>query len=213
MLQFDPITHTYTVDGVRKISVTQVFDRVGVRNASDQPLLSIGGGEFCNSDRARTFGIEMHAICGYTINGIKCEYDPVFAPWVIGLNKFLDDYDLRKRIENRYTAKIYIAEKPLYSKLYGYCGTPDWFMAFNDFILLVDWKTCTALNQKMKYQVAAYAQLIKENYGLMRNNIPMVIVGLHENGYEPMQILALDQNTNFNKFLSLLNVYKTFAKE
>jgi len=211
VLLFDPITHTYTVDGVKKISVTQVFNRVATRSNDKDDFQSVSGSEFYRFDESRDFGNEFHKVAGFTVSDVSCSYDPVMQPWVNGLNKFLTEKELMDFITERNFADIYDVEKPLYSKKYDYVGTLDWFFSNIGTALLIDWKTGTIMPKLARYQTAAYLELIKENYGL-RSNAYRWTVRIFENGYELEIRKPSDQQSDFNKFLSLLNVYKSFSK-
>lgn len=216
MLHFDPDKHLYTVDNKVVPSVTQIPSRIAVRSNEDAPWRSVSGSEFMgNYEVATRFGVEFHKIPAFIIQGKECNYDPAFQPWVNGLNKFLDDHNLREVIKIRELAFCYLVEKPLYSKIYGYAGTIDWFfiLEMQLYCLLLDWKTATKISELSRMQTAAYEQLIKENYKIGNRVLPRWTVRIFENDYEIDKREGRKHGSDFNRFLSLLNVYKTYSKE
>jgi len=216
MLTFDPKTHIYRWENKIVPSVTQVPSRVGVRSNEESPWCSVSGSEFMgNYETATRFGTEFHKIPAHIIQGIECKYDPAFQPWVNGLYKFLEDHNLREVIKKRHLALYYLVEKPLYSKIYGYAGTLDWFFILDLelYCLLLDWKTSTKISELTRMQTAALEQLIKENYKIGNRLLPRWTVRIFENGYELDKREGRKHKIDFNRFLSLLNVYKTYSKE
>lgn len=216
MLTFDEATHIYRWNNQIVPSVTQIPNRVAVRNGDDDEWHSVSGSEHMGRyENARLFGTEFHKIAAYRVQGIDCKYDLAFQPWVNGLNKFLDEHNLNEVIKNRHLASCYLVEKPLYSKIYGYAGTLDWFFILNTqlYCLLLDWKTSTKISDLSRMQTAALEQLIKENYQTGNRILPRWTVRIFENDYETDKREGRKHKMDFNRFLSLLNTYKTFSKE
>ena len=202
MLNFDLDKHIYTVDNKEVVSVTQVFDRVAVRDSGEEQWHSVSGSEFMGKyDTAARYGNAFHEVAKYIVQGIECTYDSALEPDVISLKKFLREY------------KIYpvIVEKPLYSKLYGYAGTEDVYGEWDSLPIVVDWKTATSFNKHWREQTAAYAQLLKEHIDI-KKKLHRWTVRFKQNGEMPEIDRRYNHPQDWNKFLSLLNVYKTYSK-
>lgn len=208
MLHFDPDTHLYTVDNKEIVSVTQVFDRVAVRSDKDAPQWrSVSGSEFMgNYEVAARYGNAFHDVAKYTVQGIDCTYDPALEPDIVSLKLFLREYNIFPEI----------VEQPLYSKLYEFAGTPDMYSHINlsgpMVPIIIDWKTATAFNEHWREQTAAYAQLIKEEIGI-RRKIHRWTVQFKQDGKMPKIDRRYNHPQDWNRFLSLLNVYKTYSKD
>ena len=219
MLKFNEQDHKYTWNGNTVLSVTQILSSIGVRRSEDNFWNSISGSEFIKDDRTAAFGTEFHSIAEYTLKDCLGVYDPAFEPWKIGLSKFFADHpelvtyafvaNKELKTVEGWDSNQFI-EMPLYSRR-GYAGTPDW-LAINEkdgSIWLIDWKTSTQKQDHWRLQMAAYALLIKENFGI-RKKINRMSVRVFENDYEP--ILYKNIAADDNLFLSILNVFKNFSK-
>jgi hypothetical protein len=57
-------------------------------------------------------------------------------------------------------------ERQLISEKHRYGGTPDAFGTINNQPVLLDWKSSNAIYSDYLLQLAAYAELIRENYGI-----------------------------------------------
>jgi len=203
MLTFDPETHIYRWENKIVVSVTQVPNRVAVRNGEDEEWRSVSGGEFMgNYERARRYGNAFHDVAKYIVQGIDCTYDSALEPDVISLKMFLRKYKIFPRL----------VEKLLYSKLYGFAGTLDLYGDLNSQPIILDWKTATSFCEHWRGQTAAYAQLIKEETGI-RKKLHRWSVRFKQNGEMPEIDKRHNHPQDWNRFLSLLNVYKTYSKE
>ena len=223
MLEFNPHKHEYKADGVVLPGANEVLNCVGVRSKCDMCLdgtidgvpcdqcrgtgytsyNSIAGGKFARDATASRFGKEFHKIARYTLECKECTYDPAFKPYVVGLNKFLI---------NKGITPILI-EQPLHHPIFGYAGTPDLFGYYytkkprDKIFILTDWKTSVA---KMKFWediMAAYEELIKFNLKI-KKKIHKLSVIIKPNKYTPIEY----KSGGFNKFLSILNIYKGYRK-
>jgi hypothetical protein len=208
MLAYDDKKHTYTVDGIVKPSVTQILSNVGTRReGSDgkKHWSPIGFDDrfFDDSGNASKFGQHFHMVAHWFALETDCEYDPKMEPWVKGLKKFFHDY--RKKFAD---IKKHIVEMPMYSKAYGFTGTPDWYFETTNDRYLIDWKTGVLNKTYSRLQTAAYGKLINEYFGFSRNPIRITV-----------QVIAHDYQVDirkynpedWNQFLSLLNVWKMGA--
>lgn len=211
MLKYVDSTHTYTWKDKVVPSVTQVLSRVAVRSDEGSHWNSISGSEFISDQVASDFGTAFHEVAKYSLQGIDCSYDPILQPWVNGLNKFLDRMDIDPLLDCQ--QNFCVVEEPLYSEKYGYAGTDDLFLPNNKkrtVPLLIDWKTSTQFQHHWRMQTAAYEQLIREEYGI-RKRMDRLCVRIYEDGYE-VKNYKKSWATDWNDFLSILNVYKKFSK-
>jgi hypothetical protein len=209
MLTFDEETHIYRWENKIVPSVTQVPNRVAVRNGEDGEWRSVSGSEYMgNYEVARRYGNAFHKAASYTVSDTPCKYDPALEPDIISLKMFLAKYKIFPEI----------VEQPLYSKFYGYAGSPDLYghISFDKpkitLPILLEWKTATSFNEHWRGQTAAYAQLIKEETGIKRKPHRWS-VRFKQDGKMPEIDKRHNHPQDFNRFLSLLNVYKTYSKE
>jgi hypothetical protein len=208
MLLFDEEKHIYTVNNKVVPSVTQIFSCIGIRRDEESPWLSVGGSEFMKDKTAALYGTEFHKIPPYFLLKQKCIYDKAFEPDVISLKLFLEKHKI--------TAGL--IEQHFYSKIYGYAGTVDLYghIQFErpriSLPIIIDWSTSTGSIELKRLQTAAYGQLIKENLELRR--IPhRWTVRFRQDGKMPEIDKRHNHPQDWNRFLSLLNVYKTYSKE
>jgi len=201
LLEFEELTHTYKYNGKIVPSVTQVMSRVGVRDNDEAPFNPVSGGFFVKGDTASNFGKALHTIAEAMMLGKTVTYDPQMKPWVKGVDKFMADYNKDITVEETETMH--------YSKIYGYCGTWDLGGLFKKLPLMLDWKSSVSMPKTAKIQTAAYEKLRMEKLGIRKIGHRFA-VRIFENGYEVEK--RFNQKTDFNKFLSLLNVLKAFGK-
>lgn len=196
--------HVYSYDGKVVPGVTNILQCVGVRKDVDSPWISMAGGDFMMDEVASAFGTEFHNIAAYILEDTPIDYDPAFEPWVKGLKKFLDKYELIPQL----------IEEGLYSNKYGYAGTLDVYAeiylpkANHPHPIIIDWKTSTTLPKHARKQTAAYSQLVKENLGISRRPYRWTVQILPDD-------YKIDKRQNqpqdWNRFLSNLNTYKEAA--
>ena len=82
-ISFDPVTHTYTIDGVEVPSVTTVCRFLAYDQKSDKPWLARVA-----ADR----GTRVHAACAAIDYGIDPEETPDIAGYLKAYRRFLKDY-------------------------------------------------------------------------------------------------------------------------
>ena len=82
-ISFDPVTHTYTIDGVEVPSVTTVCRFLSYDQKSDKPWLARVA-----ADR----GTRVHAACAAIDYGIDPEETPDIAGYLKAYRRFLKDY-------------------------------------------------------------------------------------------------------------------------
>ena len=104
---FDAATHTYTVDEVRKKSVTEIIS----------PLVDFSMVPESALEFARDRGTNVHKACELTDLGVLDfeTLDERLQGYVMGWQKFMMEF----------MPTWDHIELPLYSEFYGFCGTPD----------------------------------------------------------------------------------------
>ncbi len=206
-LTFNPENHEYCVDGIVKPSVTHILSNVGTRReGSDgkKHWSPIGFDDrfFDESGNASKFGEHFHFVARCKVSEVDVEYDPRMRPWVRGLEKFLHDY---RKTFSGITRQL--VEVPMYSKKYGYAGTPDWYFETVRENFNIDWKT-GIFQKSSRIQTAGYGNLEMELFGYKKMPRRMVIQIL------PDDYKVDDRKRNpedWNNFLSLLNTWKMAA--
>ena len=222
MLEFNPLNHTYKVDGILYPGANEILNGVGVRSKCDMchegtidgipcdqcrgtgytSYNSIAGGKFARDATASRFGKEFHKIARYTLECKECTYDKAFDPYVVGLNKFLQKYCIIPQL----------IEQQLHHPLFKFAGTPDLFGHYihkkphDKIFVLVDWKTSVAAQKHWALISAAYAEMIKYNLQI-KKKIHRLSVIIKPYDYK---VIEHKDTGDFNKFLSILNIYKGF---
>lgn len=137
MISFDEASHTYRVGGLVKPSVTQVLDFMGRVSP------------FCKSNKAASFGTEIHSLLEHLDRGGLIEDD------------LPDDH-----LECLAQYKLYLRdidptftdiEAVMYDEEFQVCGTVDRAGANPDFIM--DIKTGSSIPESARLQTAAYARM------------------------------------------------------
>jgi hypothetical protein len=140
VFEFDAETHRYRLNGVTLPGITQTLDLTGFVDKK----------HFTEESRRR--GKDIHLACLYLTEG-RLDWNtlaPEYRPRVEAFAQFLAD----KR------PAVILAEKPLYSKIYSFAGTPD-FLFDMDGPTLVDVKTGRG-GLAAKLQTAGQAVLVTE---------------------------------------------------
>lgn len=146
-MEFDPETHTYFVDGVETVSVTQVLKLAGF--VDDTWFTEFG----------RWRGSAVHKATHYFDEGDidRRTLDPVVKPFVADWKSF--------REQTGFTPTL--IEQPAYDSMYGFCGTPDrrgYFMGgkAEDSNVLIDIKTYPSgqIPWWVRLQLAGYGRLL-----------------------------------------------------
>ncbi len=135
---FDPVEHTYKLDGVRLPSVTQVIDSAG----------RIGGKKFFSefySERGRAIheAIRLDILDDLVFDSLHPEVKPFFDRWL----EFKRDSNFKPFPD--------YCERPTYHPAYLYAGTPDLVGVINHRITVIDIKNGEC--PTARYQLAAYA--------------------------------------------------------
>jgi hypothetical protein len=199
-LEFNPDNHEYKFDGVVKPSVTQILNSVDIPDLSGIPENVLD--EAMVRGKAVHFATEIFDLGEYEKYDIDDMCLKCCRQWEFLRNTILKKHDLKIGLLNQ------AIEEPIYSKEYGYCGTPDrcYYDYNNRIAVIIDIKTGITAKQA-RPQTAAYAQLMKENCGVNFKNIFRYSAHL----FFDKDTGRLEEHKNkcdFNIFLSALNIYK-----
>jgi len=146
--RFDQETHTYTLNGRRLPSVTEIIACLHDGYASIPPAVL---------EHARQRGTAVHAAIQYhgdgdlAVDTLDLEIVPYFESWL----KFLADTGFR--VEG--------AEQPLYSRTFMYAGTPDLWGSIGADLWLPDIKATSLILPHVSIQTAGYQRLLQELTG------------------------------------------------
>jgi hypothetical protein len=219
MLLLDQETHRYTLDGNLVPGVNEILACVGRRKYNPDLVpdgvdpytkwQSISGMEFFEDKNAAEFGTILHDTIAMKLRGEAVEFDPQLSPWLKAWRRW--------RRSHNYWETVLFRNKPmiecsLYSRLYGYAGTLDWVAVHNGSMAVVDWKAWeNVVPEGEVVKAVAYAQLLRENMG---SGVwpQVIIVRLQKDGKPDEQAVSSSEVKRlFNRFLSVLNVYRISA--
>lgn len=194
MLTFKPDTHEYFWDGIKKPGVSDIIDSAGLSDFWKVPKYIL--------DKAAYLGKCVHEACHYLdTNTLDWEtLDELLVPYVHAWRQFKED----TRFEIRHS------EVKLYSKKYGFAGTPDRIGLIDGKEVLPDIKT--GINTIAHgVQTAAYEQLCKENLIIESRRMLRMTVRLNENG--TYSIKPHKDRADFAVFKNALEIYKFKNKQ
>jgi hypothetical protein len=143
LLDFEPQTHTYRVDGIVVPSVTQLLDDAGL--TPDYKFISR---DVLAHARAR--GLHVDACCDLLDEGDLdwSSVHPEAVPYVEGWARFCADYSYEPAA----------GQVPLYHPQYGYAGTADSIGTLNGSWVVVERKATMRMAPTYGLQTAGYAQ-------------------------------------------------------
>ena len=101
--------------------------------------------------------------------------------------------------------KVKGVEMQMVSEEYKYGGTCDLFAEVDGVLTLIDWKTGSGIFKTMGFQLSAYANLIKENFGVLPKT--MMIVRIPRSDDEEFEVKSFDFEKNWEIFKRLLEIY------
>jgi hypothetical protein len=114
-------------------------------------------------DDAAEVGTVAHAFIMEYLTNQNSTFDAAeYAPNVLERAKACVEKFKNWQAEHS-TFKLILAEQQLVSEGYKFGGTIDCLASLNDKLVLIDFKTGNAIYDEMRYQLAAYMQLLKEN--------------------------------------------------
>ncbi len=189
-LQFDAASHTYTVDGEDKPSITKFIEACGL---VDYSMLSQEDLAFYQ-DR----GTALHNATWYSDEGdLNADtMDPEVKPRLQAWLKFRRDLPFR----------TLLIEKRMYDPIYGFAGTPDRVVEFPDGRRgVIELKT-GAIQKAAALQTAAQVKLVREKN---ETTLRRLAVHLKADGeYSCREFHTRDYMADLSVFLSALSVYK-----
>lgn len=155
----------YYVDGEKVPGVTTVLGRFKESGGLIHWAWKLGteGKDYKQvRDDAADAGTLAHELIDTYINGgtVTLEGDSDLV------RQALSAFQAYQNWENSTGIKIDWTERQLVSKVHKFGGTPDAFGTLDNKPILLDWKTSNAVYSDYLLQLAAYALLIEENYGI-----------------------------------------------
>lgn len=189
-VEFDALTHTYLVGGIRKPSVTEVLGKVGARVTipadEENPERTFWRSFFdysflaeSDADIAKARGRWVADLIAWRLKQKPWRLGEVLMPIITSVRRdrleqtecyygiigsaWLPYYDCFERWwSGRRDLKTIFVEKPLYDPAMDCCGTLDWFGTMDGKYTIIDWKTGIA-SEDTRYQTAAYEMLIRSS--------------------------------------------------
>lgn len=150
MLDFDPTSHSFTLDGLPIPNVTRVL----------APLQDMNPG-YAFLEQARRRGTAVHAMTEQyddarrRLELWKPDDDPmaeVVAPYLDAWAKFLDDTGF----------EVHAIEEQVFSRRHRYAGILDRLGVLNGRRVVIDIKATAAISPVMGIQLAAYQAAVNE---------------------------------------------------
>jgi hypothetical protein len=181
--------HTYTLDGQRLPSVTDVLGLL--HNFDSIPWAVL--------ENARQRGERVHAAINAYNRGVEDVADELARPFVQQWAQFLEDTG----------AVVIQSEQPLYHKTLRYAGTPDCVLSWKgDRLLLPDVKATWEVPPTVGAQTAAYAEAYK-SLQTRRVRLDRACVHLTADSYK---LHPRNDSADWSLFVSTLNVYRFLEK-
>jgi len=175
MIYFDEATHTYTVDGQRLPSVTEICRFLSYDRKSDKPWLA---------QQAADRGTRIHEACVLLDYGEDPEDDPEIAGYLTAYRRFLHDYK----------PEWQGIETMLGSKSLGYAGTCDRYGIINGRRVVLDIKTGASVNKvSVASQLDGYASLLWAKRGWCADSLFCLLLrkdGVYVLGEMPKELSA-----------------------
>lgn len=189
-LTFDADTHRYQLNGVSLPSVTQV---IGYLNDFSQvPPETL--------ERACHFGTAVHKATElYDLGTLDVDsLDPALVPYLDAWKKFLADTGFINEF----------VEEKVFSKKYGYAGTVDRIGILQRHRSIIDIKSMSSISNShsISVQTAGYEQAFSEMWDENKQSFRRYALQLKGNGN--YNLVPYNDMTDFNVFLSCLNIYK-----
>jgi len=187
-LQFDPLTHTYTMDGEVLPSVTEIIRPLQDYAAIPERVLEYAR----QKGEAIHLAVQLHHEGDLDIGSLDPAIVPRFDAWL----KFVEDK----------APRICGFERPLYSRIYRYAGTPDLWCLMDGVLWLLDIKP-NSLCKWYPIQLAAYQQLLRETGLSKEGQAKRATLQLKDDGtYKLTPYDRAQDAADMGVFLSLLSI-------
>lgn len=147
-LVFEPVTHTYTVNGQPVPCISDVLAVYGPEaDESSEQAQAV--------EQAAERGTICHAILEQAVHGFfDDEYPDAYEGYVQAIRLFLAEHRIQP----------IAAELPLYSERLGLAGTPDLLAMFDGQTALLDYKFVAQIAKtKVKAQLNGYRAIYEDN--------------------------------------------------
>jgi hypothetical protein len=192
-IDFDPATHTYTVNGNVIPSVTQVISRMCLSRFSEMQVAC---------EEAAIFGTYVHEVTALYDEGVLNEegLTPEGRFCLDSWAQFKSLYD---------TDPQPLREAILYSSVWQYAGTVDWvgFLHQGDKkrrrLAVVDIKT-GSYDPSVCLQLAGYADLYADNYG----GSPALLAVYLDKAGGPPKVMEFDRVRSRQLWQAALTLYR-----
>lgn len=171
MLTFDEATHTYTLDGIRLPSVTEVTRFCAYDYKSDRPWLA---------EAAASRGTAVHEACALIDYGEEPEETPEIAGYLKAYRRFLADYK----------PEWELIEHPIGSLDVGFAGTLDRFGTIDGEPSILDIKTGQLHGAALSAQLTAYSELLQTETFLLPPEPDLYALKLSNDGTYTLKRIA-----------------------
>jgi len=198
MLEFDEVTHTYTLDGARIPSVTQIL-REWIELSHG--FVNRRTGAFVSREiflTAQDFGEAIHKAGYLILTGKGVDYGqlaPELLPALTSLNDWIEESGLQ----------VELCEQPMASQRYRYAGRPDIIGKIRAYRekCLIDLKSGN--HEMAGAQTSAYEWLYRENQGY-RGKLLRFALNIPKDG-GMCQLIACKGQDDWPYFLSKLSCW------
>lgn len=202
MLTFDADKHIYYWHGHTVPSVTQIIGAWLPVKGSDFYFNTFTGAIIYADkfEAAGEVGSAIHKACGYIASGQGVDLEAIDPDLIPPLEQFSKWWDAFK-------VKPILVERPMYSKKYGFAGTPDIICELSqdkNIVAVVDIKT-GLVNDMAGVQTSGYEILAREDLKI-RKIIKRYELILPRDGSQ-YKFKQLTDKDDFTFFLSRLNQY------
>ena len=179
-IQFDEITHTYTVGGSKYPSVTQIINDI---IPYQYPI----------ADWYLQRGAAVHACAAMIANGVEFDYDDRIAGQVAAIYKFFKEVN----------PKAISAEGMVYSETYRFAGRYDLIAKIQDKWVFVDYKANIDI-ERIGLQLGGYSMAqVPSEINIVNHGVG---VAIKEDGNYSMTKI-IDLKNYRREFLSLRAAY------
>lgn len=212
MLEFEPTTHTYKLDGVDIPSVSEIL-RFCYREVYEEPDKFL-------MDQAADRGTRVHAAAQELDTKGCADADPDIVQYVSAYVKFLKEHDVKWEMIEQPVAFSRFVGMTLETDIPEYAGTIDRYGTLDGEPVLLDIKTTSKMTKKHKLmyaaQLAGYLgalvcalrdKAVEENLEMGEICFKTAILQLKSDGtYKLMYVPA-----EFEVFGACLKLHKAFA--